>query len=62
MKPGTHLRQDPHEPISTEAPSYRKRVRVLDTAMAFVDVGDGVHDWGALGFSWAQRHFHQLKF
>ncbi len=30
-----------HSPISTEDPSYRKRVSVLDTDMAYVDVGDG---------------------
>ena len=27
--------------ISTEAPSYRKRIGVLDTDMAYVDVGEG---------------------
>jgi haloalkane dehalogenase len=27
--------------ISTEDPSYRKRVAVLDTEMAYVDVGEG---------------------
>ena len=27
--------------ISTEDASYRKRVRVLDTDMAYVDVGEG---------------------
>ena len=31
----------PHAVISTEDPSYRKRVAVLDTDMAFVDVGEG---------------------
>jgi haloalkane dehalogenase len=30
-----------HPAISTEDPSYRKRVSVLDTDMAYVDVGDG---------------------
>lgn len=30
-----------HSPISTEDPSYRKHVSVLDTDMAYVDVGDG---------------------
>jgi len=30
-----------HPPISTEEPSYRKRVRVLDADMAYVDVGEG---------------------
>jgi haloalkane dehalogenase len=30
-----------HVAISTEEPSYRKRVSVLDTNMAFVDVGEG---------------------
>ncbi len=28
-------------PISTEDPSYRKRIQVLDTDMAYVDVGEG---------------------
>ena len=28
-------------PISTEEPSYRKYVDVLDTMMAYVDVGNG---------------------
>ena len=27
--------------ISTEAPAFRKRVRVGDTTMAYVDVGEG---------------------
>ena len=30
-----------HPPISTEEVSYRKRVAVLDTNMAYVDVGEG---------------------
>ena len=30
-----------HPPISTEDACYRKRVRVLGTNMAYVDVGDG---------------------
>lgn len=30
-----------HPQISTEDPSYRKRIRVLDTNMAYVDVGEG---------------------
>jgi haloalkane dehalogenase len=30
-----------HPPISTEEVSYRKRVTVLDTNMAYVDVGEG---------------------
>jgi haloalkane dehalogenase len=33
--------QVPHSPISTEDLSYRKYVRVLDTDMAYVDVGTG---------------------
>jgi len=41
MTPGTHLQQHAPELISTEAASYRKRVKVLDTTMAYVDVGDG---------------------
>jgi haloalkane dehalogenase len=35
------LKQNPEWAISTEAPSYRKRVKVLDTTMAYVDVGEG---------------------
>jgi haloalkane dehalogenase len=31
----------PHPAISTEDASYRKRVQVLDTDMAYVDVGEG---------------------
>src|SRR5438034_10710844 len=30
-----------NSPISTENPSYRKYVSVLDTQMAYVDVGNG---------------------
>jgi haloalkane dehalogenase len=30
-----------HPPISTEDASYRKRISVLDTDMAYVDVGEG---------------------
>jgi haloalkane dehalogenase len=30
-----------HTPISTEDASYRKRISVLDTNMAYVDVGEG---------------------
>ena len=30
-----------HRPISTEDISYRKRVPVLDTNMAYVDAGEG---------------------
>ena len=30
-----------HPAISTEDPSYRKRVSILDTNMAYVDVGEG---------------------
>jgi len=30
-----------HPPISTEETCYRKRIRVLDTDMAYVDVGEG---------------------
>ena len=30
-----------HPAISTEDPSYRKRVTILDTNMAYVDVGEG---------------------
>ena len=30
-----------HAPISTEDVSYRKRVPVLDTNMAYVDAGEG---------------------
>lgn len=30
-----------HAPISTEDASYRKRISVLDTDMAYVDVGGG---------------------
>lgn len=32
---------DPEWAISTEAPAYRKRVKVRDTHMAYVDVGEG---------------------
>ena len=28
-------------PISTEDPTYRKRIQVLDTDMAYVDIGEG---------------------
>src|SRR5437016_990727 len=31
----------PHPPISTEETSFRKYIDVLDTTMAYVDVGDG---------------------
>jgi len=31
----------PHAVISTEDPSYRKHIAVLDTDMAYVDVGEG---------------------
>jgi hypothetical protein len=31
----------PHAVISTEDASYRKRIAVLDTDMAYVDVGEG---------------------
>src|SRR6185369_1307711 len=31
----------PHAVISTEDPSYRKRIAVLDTDMAYVDAGEG---------------------
>jgi haloalkane dehalogenase len=29
------------QPISTEDPTYRKRIEILDTDMAYVDVGEG---------------------
>jgi pimeloyl-ACP methyl ester carboxylesterase len=30
-----------HSAISTEDPSYRKRVSLLDTNIAYIDVGEG---------------------
>jgi haloalkane dehalogenase len=30
-----------HPPISTEEVSYRKRAKLLDTNIAYVDVGEG---------------------
>jgi haloalkane dehalogenase len=41
MKPDIRTERDAEWAISTEAPSYRKRVRVGDTTMAYVDVGEG---------------------
>ena len=41
MRPETVTQQDVERAISTEAPAYRKRVRVHDTNMAYVDVGEG---------------------
>jgi len=40
MRPDT-VTQDMERAISTEAPAFRKRVRVGDTNMAYVDVGEG---------------------
>lgn len=41
MTPETFTERDSEWAISTEAPSYRKRVRVCGTTMAYVDVGEG---------------------
>jgi haloalkane dehalogenase len=41
MTPGTLTRPDVESAISTEALSYRKRVPVCGTTMAYVDVGEG---------------------
>ena len=41
MGPETVTLPDVEWAISTEAPAYRKRVRVHDTTMAYVDVGEG---------------------
>jgi haloalkane dehalogenase len=41
MKPETVTQQGVEQAISTESPAYRKRVRVRDTNMAYVDVGEG---------------------
>jgi haloalkane dehalogenase len=41
MKPETVTQDDVDRAISTEAPAFRKRVRVRDTNMAYVDVGEG---------------------
>ena len=40
MRPETAT-QDVQRAISTEAPAFRKRVKVGDTTMAYVDVGEG---------------------
>ena len=41
MRPETVTQDDVERAISTEAPAFRKRVRVRDTTMAYVDVGEG---------------------
>src|SRR5215213_11460812 len=41
MRPETAIQPDAECAISTEAPAFRKRVKVCDTNMAYVDVGDG---------------------
>ena len=53
--------------ISTEAAYTKKKARVLDYSMRYVDEGSGdpivlIHDWGsALGFDWALRHPDKVK-
>src|SRR5436190_16732392 len=39
--PLSEMRCKGHPAISTEDPSYRKRIHILDTNMAYVDVGEG---------------------
>ena len=41
MKLDTRTERDAEWAISTEAPSYRKRLQVCGTTMAYVDVGEG---------------------
>jgi hypothetical protein len=43
MKLDTLTERDAEWAISTEAPSYRKRVQVCGTTMSYVDVGEGDH-------------------
>ena len=41
MKPEIVTQSDAEHAISTEALAFRKRVKVGDTSMAYVDVGEG---------------------
>ena len=41
MRPETITQPDPERAISTEALAFRKRVKVGDTTMTYVDVGEG---------------------
>ncbi len=41
MRPETVTQPDAERAISTEALAFRKRVKVRDTTMAYVDVGEG---------------------
>ena len=56
-----------HPPISTEDACYRKRVRVLGTDMAYVDVGDGdpivfLHGNPTPSYLWRNITPHLLPF
>jgi len=41
MRPDAISQSETERAISTEAVAFRKRVKVRDTTMAYVDVGDG---------------------
>ena len=41
MRPDTITQPESERAISTEAVAFRKRVKVRDTTMAYVDVGEG---------------------
>jgi len=41
MRPETITQPESERAISTEALAFRKRVKVRDTTMAYVDVGEG---------------------
>ena len=59
MKPETFVRENAECAISTEASSYRKRVNIYDTNMAYVDVGEEdpivfLHGNPTLSYLWRQ--------
>jgi haloalkane dehalogenase len=61
------MQQDARPPISTEALSYRKRVAVCDTNMAYVDVGEGdpivfLHGNPTPSYLWRNIIPHALPF
>jgi len=54
-------------PISTEEPSYRRRIKVLDTTIAYVDVGEGdpivlLHGNPTPSYLWRHLIPHLLPF
>ena len=67
MKLDTRTERDAEWAISTEAPSYRKRLQVCGTTMAYVDVGEGdpivfLHGKSHPLISVEKHHPHVLPF